>query len=174
MDETLNKQGDSSYATPFNVDFFGAKPKNYFTEYTIRVLALPESIKSLLMDSSTAEFIEDNLGQNFKLTREQITEVTRIIRDILLGDISINDMAGKISEKLRVGPTVASEIQSKIINDLFGSAIDDIKKIQKERFPQPQYVPRPAPFRPPTAPDRPDLKIEPNVNRNNVVDLRNK
>lgn len=174
MDKVLNEQENSSYATPFNVDFFGSKPKNFFAEYTMRVLSLPESIKNILMDSSTAEFIEDGLGPNFNLNRIQITEITRIIRDILLGDLSLNDTTSTISQNLKVSPTVANQIQNKIMNDLFGPAVEDIKKIQKEKPPQSQYIPRPAPSRPPVAPERPDLKIEPDINRNNIVDLRNK
>jgi len=81
------------------------------------------------MDSSTAEFIEDGLGPNFNLNRIQITEITRIIRDILLGDLSLNDTASTISQNLKVSPTVANQIQNKIMNDLFGPAVEDIKKI---------------------------------------------
>src|SRR3989344_7242464 len=101
MDEILNNREDSSYATPFNVDFPGPKSKNFFTEYTARVLSLPESIKNILMDSSTAEFIEEKLGPNFNLTSGQRTEITRIIRDVLLGDMFIGEMSQNISAKLK-------------------------------------------------------------------------
>src|SRR3989344_8449001 len=172
MDEILNEQEDSSYATPFNVDFVGSKPKNYFTEYTGRVLSLPESIKNILMDSSTAEFIEENLGQNFDLNREQKTEITRIIRDILLGDFSLNSMSGLISSKLNIDQNTSTQIANKIVNDLFGPAIEDIKKLQAERFSEKIRPVEPTRPQTPKIPERPDLRIEPDVNRNNVVDLR--
>src|SRR3989344_7123413 len=110
MEETLDNQKDSSYATPFNVDFSGPKSKNYFTEYTARVLSLPESIKNILMDSPTAEFIEENLGPTFNLTPEQKTEITRIIRDILLGDVSLNSMPSLISSKLNADQNTSVQI----------------------------------------------------------------
>ncbi|MDO8686678.1 MAG: hypothetical protein Q7K11_00515 [Candidatus Berkelbacteria bacterium] len=176
MDEVLNKQRDSSYATPFNVDFSGPKPKNFFAEYTMKVLSLPESIKNILMDSSTAEFIEENLGPNFNLTPEQKTEITRIIRDVLLGDASLTSMPSLISSKLNTDQNTSVQIANKIVNDLFGSAIEDIKKLQADSFPEkitsrPVMPPRPQT---PRIPEKPDLKIEPDINRNNVVDLRNK
>ena len=179
MDEILDQQEnipeDSTYATPYNVDLFLPKPKNFFTEYTRRVLALPEPVRNILMDSSTANYIEENLGQSFGLNKEQKIEITRIIRDVLLGDISINAMASKISENLEIDSTVAYQIQSKIVNELFGPAIEDIKKLQTERFPEKPDRPV-APMRPQTQKitEGSDLKIDPDINRNNVVDLRNK
>src|SRR3989338_11407717 len=124
MEKVLNEQENSSYATPFNVDFFGSKPKNFFAEYTMRVLSLPESIKNILMDSSTAEFIEDGLGPTFNLVPEQKTEVTRIIRDILLGDASLNSMPSLISSKLNADQNTSVQIANKIVDDLFGPAIE--------------------------------------------------
>ncbi len=172
-DDILGQQEDipegSTYSTPFNVDLFLPKPKNFFTEYAERVLALPENIRNILMDTSTAEFIEERLGSEFGMTPEQKTETARIIRDVLLGDISINEMASRISENLEIDPTTAYQIQSKIVNELFGSAIEDIKKMQKEEPPQeppakpsqPRYIPPPPRNQPPPA------------NPGNVVDLRN-
>lgn len=188
MDDTLNQQDnipeDSTYVTPYNVDLFSPKPKNYFTEYTRTVLSLPEPIRNILMDSATAEFIEENLGPSFGLNKGQKTEITRIIRDILLGDISINQMASKISEKLEIDPTVSYQIQSKIVSELFGSAIEDIKKIQKELLPQKppptpaqprEQYPKPAQpkYTPPQPPQPPTRNQDSSISPSNVVDLRN-
>ncbi|MBI2068705.1 MAG: hypothetical protein HYT67_01185 [Candidatus Yanofskybacteria bacterium] len=182
MDEILNEQegmGEgSSYATPFNVDLFGSKPKNFFTEYTNRVLALPESVRNILMDPSTAEFIEENLGPSFGLNKDQKAEATRIIRDVLLGDISINEMAGKISENLGIDSAVAYQIQSKIVNELFASVIGDLKNMQKGLSPQKSLEP-PQQYRPPVRSGPPQYippplrNQEPPVSPGNVVDLRN-
>ncbi|MEX2090968.1 MAG: hypothetical protein WD989_02475 [Candidatus Paceibacterota bacterium] len=165
-EEILDQQEDipeeSTYATPYNVDLFLPKPKNFFTEYTQRVRALPEPVRNILMNHPTAEFIEENLGPSFNLNSEQKTEVTRIIRDVLLGDLSINEMASKVSEKLGADPTTAYQIQSKIISELLGPAIEDIKKTQKDLPSQSQYIP-PSPKNQNTP-----------ANPNNVVDLRNR
>lgn len=165
MDNILDKQNNSSHATPFNVDLFGSKPKNFFTEYTMRVLSLPESLKNILMDPSTADFIEDNLGSSFNLTPEQKIEITRIIRDVLLGDLFIGDMVQNISDRMNLVLDEAKKIGNLIVSELFRPAIEDIKKIQAERFPE--KINRPIH-------EKPDLKIEPEINKNNIVDLRNK
>lgn len=169
MNNTLNIRNniseDSKYATPFNVDLFGVKPENYFANYSKVVLSLPESIKKILMDYSTAEFIEENLGPNFNLTPEQKVEITRIIRDVLLGDLFIGDMIQKISDRMNLAPDEAKKIGNLIVSELFRPAIEDIKKIQAERFPE--EINRPTS-------EKPDLKIEPDINKNNIVDLRNK
>ena len=157
------------------MDFSDSKPKNYFTEYTEKVLSLSESIKDVLMDSSTAEFIEEGLGLSFNLTRGQITELTRIIRDILLGDAPLNSMSDLISSKLNLGQNASIQIANKIANDLLSSAIEDIKKLQTARTPEradrPTMPPQPQIPKPS---EKPDLKIGPDINRNNIVDLRNK
>ena len=144
------------------------------------VLALPESVRNILMDSSSANYIEEDLGPSFGLNKEQRTEVTRIIRDVLLGDISINEMAGKISENLGIDPTFGYQIQSKIVNELFGPAIEDIKKTQKVLPPQ-KPLEAPQPYRPPVkssqpqyTPPPPPRSQPPPTNPNNVVDLRNR
>lgn len=163
-DQQKNIINPPSYSTPFNVDFFLNKSAGYFTQQVQRSLSLPEPIKNTLVDLSTAEFIEENLGPAFELSAEQKANVTRIIRDVLLGDISINEMAGKISEKLGIDPTTAYQIQGKIVNELFGSVIEDIKKMQKEKFPQssqPRYI------------SPPPRNQTPPANPGNVVDLRN-
>lgn len=169
MDDASNQQdnipGDSTYATPYNVDLFLPKPKNFFEEYTRKVLSLPESVRNILMDSSTAEFIEDNLGSSFNLTLEQKTEITRVIRDVLLGDLFIGEMAQNISVKAKIAPDEAKGIRDLIVSSLFKPATEDIKKLQIQKFPE--KIGRPIP-------GRPDLKIESDINRNNVVDLRNR
>lgn len=178
MDEILDQQEnipeDSTYATPYNVDLFSPKPKNFFTEYTRRVLSLPEPVRNILMDSSTANYIEEDLGPSFGLNKEQKIEITRIIRDILLGDISINNMAGKISENLGIDPTTAHQIQGKIVNELFISAIGDIKNMQKELLPQkPPPTSSQPEYTPPQQPQSPPRNQGPSISPGNVVDLRN-
>jgi len=173
MNEDQKDNVKSGYFTPFDVDRHLAEYSS--TSFFQRVGSLPDSLKDIMANPSTAEFIEEKLGTEFSMNYVQKIEVTRIIRDVLLGDISINAMASKISENLEIDSTVAYQIQSKIVNELFGPAIEDIKKLQTERFPEKPDRPV-APMRPQTQKitEGSDLKIDPDINRNNVVDLRNK
>lgn len=154
---------DSIYLTPYNVDLFSGRNKNYFSDYSNKVLALPESLRNILMDISTVEFVE-NLGQSLGLDKQQKTEVTRVIRDVILGELSINEVASRISDNLEIDPTVGYQIQSKIVSDLFGPAINDLTKNEpaspskpiKPRYVVPQENPKPN-----------------QTPASNVVDLRN-
>jgi len=118
-----------------------------------------------MANPSTAEFMEENLGPNFNLDNEQKKKITIIIRDILLGDTSLNSMPVLISSKLNIDPNTSAQIANKIMGGLFEPAIEDLKKIQIKSFPE--KINRPIT-------EKPDLKIEPGINKNNVVDLRNK
>lgn len=168
-DENTNQT--PQYATPYNVDLFFSNSKNYFAEYIRRVFLLPESIRNILTDDSTAEFIEDKLGANFNLSPQNKIEITRIIRDVLLGDLSLNTVSDSISVKLNINEDTAAQITNKIVIELFQPAIEDIKKMQKEKFSNQSggIARNPEPIQ--------SLKKTPvsnsSVNPNNVVDLRN-
>ena len=100
--DSKNFSEDSIRATPFNVDLFSPSGENFFEEYTKKVTPLSASVKNVLMDDSTTNFVEEDLGSTFGLNLEQKTEVLRIVRDILLGDLFIGDMVVTISKKLAV------------------------------------------------------------------------
>ena len=174
MNKNNNPSTTTQYATPFDVDNNSESSYSSISFFQ-KVSLLPDSIKNIMANPSTAEFIEENIGPSFNLTSEQKTEVTRIIRDILLGDAPLSSTPDLISSKLNTDQNTSVQIANKIVSDLFGPAIEDIKKLQNER-PQ-ENMSRPTmPSKPqiPRIPERPDLKIEPDINRNNVVDLRNK
>lgn len=138
MVNTLNPKNNiienSTYSTPFNVDFFGVKPENFFAKCIERVLSLPESVKNILTNYSTAEFIEEKLGQTFGLEAEQKANLTRILRNILLADIFWGDFSSLISSKLRVDTNTANQIVKMLTDELLAPAKEDIKAIQKEKF----------------------------------------
>lgn len=139
MDDISNQQNDNSkplsYSTPFNVDFFLTKSNSgYFNEYIKRFLSLSEPIKSILTNLSTAEFIEETLGQTFGLNANQKTEFTRILRDILLADMFWGDFPKTVSARLQVAPDTAIQIVKAITDGLLTPALEDIKAMQIERF----------------------------------------
>ena len=137
MNNTQNKNKNSvntSYATPFNVDLFSYKLNNSFMEYFRRIGSLPNSIKDVMANPSTAEFIEENLGQTFGLNDDQKTEITRILRDILLSDLFWGDFSKTISTRLQVPPDTANQIVKALTDGLLAPALEDIKAMQKEKF----------------------------------------
>lgn len=155
---------------------------------------LSDNIKNIVFDFSTAEFIQDSLAPTFNLSAEQGKEITRIIRDVLLCYVFIIDMNKEIQNRLNVNPDTANQMASLIISKLFISAIDDIKKEQAAAFPdriktgqqtvsesvRPTVNPRGGLPGMPATPDQtpkntfsnPAASL--NMDKNNVLDLRNK
>ena len=129
-----------------------------------KFIKLPINIKNILSPSSTSDYLKD-LSENFNLNHDQSAELSRIIRDILLGDLFIGDMVQNISNRMNLAPDEAKRMGNLIVSELFRPAIEDIKKMQVEKFPE--KINRPIH-------EKPDLKIEPNINKNNIVDLRNR
>lgn len=165
-----------SYSTPFNVDFFLNKGAGYFTKQVQQVLSLSEPVKNILTDLSTAEFVEEKLGPAFGLNAEQKAEITRIIRDILLADAFIDDFPTLISQKLGIDSGTANQIEQRVVNELFAPAIEDIKKMQREKFADRIVQSRryQQPSQPSPAPRRSVGFVGPDetVQNGNVVDLR--
>lgn len=154
------------YSTPFNVDFFLHKSKGEFADCVKRVLSLPKLIQNISTDPSTAEFIEEGLGQTYELNAEQKAELTRIIRDILLADVFLGDFPMIISQKLNIDTGTASQIAQKIVNELFAPAVEDIKKMQRERFAD--RIAQTRTSQPQQTPQNTDTE------QGNVINLRNR
>lgn len=171
MDNISSEQKDvlkpPPYSTPFNVDFFLSKSRGYFAEHIRRALSLPESIQGILIDYSTAEFIEDKLGQNFGFSPEQKAEFTRILRDILLTDIFWGDFPSLISSKLGVDANTANQIVKMLTDELLAPVIEDIKAMQRTKF-----ADRIAQGK--TSPAQQSSQETENTNQSNVINLRNK
>lgn len=122
------------YHTPYTIDMYKALNAGIFELYNQKIKSSPESIYLILTEFSTAEFIEEKLGLVFNLTNQQIAELTRIIRDVLLGDRYIGDLISNVSSGLALDREKSKQIVDKILFELFAPALDDIKKIQREKF----------------------------------------
>ncbi|MDO8495553.1 MAG: hypothetical protein Q7S32_03480 [bacterium] len=150
MPDTLDQNTEGRYDTPYSVtlrEFFDASQK---VKYIERILLLPDRLIRVLFDFKIAEFIEEDLGPRFNLSEEQKKELTKIIRDILLSDLSINQLPQKIQEKTKVNQNEAGDITKELLTKVFAPVLSDLKRMQP----------------PPPAP--------PLNNQNNVLDLRNK
>lgn len=155
---------DNIYSPYFIDSLEMTKDKQSWDIFANKFISLPEKIK----DAMLASEIVESVALNLSLTESQSADLSRLIRDVLLGDLFIGDMITKISENLNVDQATAQQIQSKVLNGLFAPAIEDIKKIQREKFPdrigQGSGIPQP--------PLPPQMKNGPNVNQSNVINLR--
>lgn len=99
-----------------------------------KINRMPESLYNFLIDVKTAEFI-GSISQKYIQLSVQGPDVARLIRDIVIGDIFIGDMPKAIAERLGVDQTLARDVANQIVSQLFTPVIEDIKKVQNERYP---------------------------------------
>jgi hypothetical protein len=99
-----------------------------------KILAMSESVRDIFFDATTTTFFID-MANKYDFSKNQSAELSRIVRDVLLGDLFIGDMPQMILTKLKLPPEQAKEITNQIITVLFAPAIAHIKVMQKEKFP---------------------------------------
>lgn len=95
---------------------------------------LPDSLRQFIASDETALTIFTT-GQSFNLDDGQIFNLARTIRELLIGNIFIKDFPITISSKLGIDDIKAGEIANKIISKSFGPIIEDVKRIQRSKFP---------------------------------------
>jgi len=148
---------------PYEVMTDSLKDTGSWNIFGLKYLNLPLSLQNILMDSPTMEFVAE-ISDTYHLLESQARELSRIMGNVIIGDLFIGNMTSEIGERLNLPPETAQQIRNQIVSELFAPAIEDIKKVQREKFAnkignQPQT---PAP-KPPT-----------DINPGNVVNLRNK
>ncbi len=122
------------YFTPYSAGFFKLQNKSDLTSYNAKLNFISDSIKKIIFDFSTAEFIEENLGTKFGLSRIQKKEIANLIREILLGEVFIGDFIKSAKERLAVEESRAKEIAMTITAELFPPALEAIKRTQRVKF----------------------------------------
>jgi hypothetical protein len=123
--------------------------------------SLPISLKNILVSEETIRFIL-LLSDKFQIPTSKLEGLSRIIREAIMANMYIADMPSAIADYLRVMPPTAKEITNLIVSELFAPALEDIKKIQREKFGG-------------EVPSRTqETKQADPINKNNVIDLRNR
>ena len=136
--------------SPYWVDGLGT-PGFDWERFQDKIDALSENLYNLLIDEATSDFIK-TLAQKYPQLGVQGPDVARIIRDVILADVYIGDMPAQISSKLGIDQNMATEIARAIVSQLFAPVIDDIKKLQLQKFgklPGPSAPQQPQQARPP-------------------------
>ncbi len=131
---------------------------------------LPLVLGNILTSYKTSEFIE-MLAQKYVQLSAQGPNIARIIRDVILADTYIGDMPAQISSKLGVDQNTALEIARAIVSQLFAPVIEDIKKLQMQKFGK--LPGARASTQQPTAPQKVPGEDLPESG-GNIIDLRNK
>lgn len=134
----LSESPDSIYhyfvASPVFAGFgdFNSPERILFLDNLSKVSS---SLKNYLTSSDTTELIF-SLGKEAGCDDGQISEIGVLIRGVLTGKIFIKDFPTTISSNLGIDDIKAGELANKLISKSFGPIIEDVKRIQRSKFPE--------------------------------------
>ena len=133
MDITI-PDAETAYHTPYTVDLWNMTELEQIGAYMDRVENLPKSMLHVMTDQSTARVINEQIGPQFKLSPDQIKDLTRIVRDVLLSSLYVGNLVQEIGKRLGVNEAIAKQIATALVEQVFKSAMDDIKALQVATF----------------------------------------
>ena len=139
------------HSTPYDIDI-DSMEEQQLGAYTQKVAALGEKTRNIMFVSATPDLIERGFA-DINLSRDQKDNLTRIIRDICLGDLYIGNIVLETQKRLSVQPPQAQLIAANVVSHLLMPALEDIKKMESERFTtSTQTSTSPSPSSGPTTP----------------------
>lgn len=172
-DEFLQYINISPFYAGFDLEEKSVRTK-FLRDYEI----LPIKLKEFLVSEITAARIE-GLSQSYQLSANQITLLAIILRYVATGNLFIGDMPQELSRWLGIDQATAREVANQIVSQLFAPVLEDLNKVQAEKFPGrlaekpvpqvPQVKPVEMPGQDPQYYQGQDLP----ESGGNIIDLRN-
>jgi len=122
-------------------------------------------LKNFLTSADTVEIIF-SIGKEYELEDGQISILSASIRELISGSIFVKDFPALLSSKFGIDDVRSSKIANGITSRLFGPIIEDLKRIQRSKFPEKimelQKERKPIGLAPQTAPQpRPPFQMPP-------------
>ena len=162
--------------SPYSVDDFKT-PGFEYSRFQDKLDKLPGNLVDFLLEPSVVDFIE-SITKKYVQLSVQGPDIARLLRDVIIGDIFIGDMPQAMSNRLGIDPALAREVANQIVSQLFTPVIEDIKKVQNERYPG-KLPQKPAPV----TPQQSSVEVTPQQRHyqgedlpesgGNIIDLRN-
>jgi hypothetical protein len=118
--------------SPYYIDN-GKTPGFNWEKFQDKVDTIPENLFNLLVDEATSEFVK-SLTQKYIQLSTRGADVARIIRDVVIADVYVGDMPSEFSKRLGIDQDIALEIARTVVSQLFAPVIEDIKKLQLQKF----------------------------------------
>lgn len=97
-------------------------------------ISLSQPLKDFIASEETATTIT-LVAIKYELEEKQISQLAQTLRELVLGSIFIKDLPNTLTTKLGVDEAKAQEIINKIVSESFGPIIEDVKRIQRSKFP---------------------------------------
>lgn len=159
---------DINIFSPFDVEF-GNTQFNW-EEFLEKYYASPKSVRDIIFNTATTVFLKEQIAVRYALSLDQSQALSRAVRDVLLANFYWGDLAVKLAEQLKINEGQAKEITAALIEKLFSPALEDIEKMQKEKFKKSllESSRQPNPSLPAATP------ASPLANPYNILDLRAK
>ncbi|HEY4506612.1 MAG TPA: hypothetical protein VJH71_00375 [Candidatus Paceibacterota bacterium] len=95
---------------------------------------ISEPLFFLLVDDETSGFIS-SIVQKYSQLSSKGSNLARLIRDVVIGDIFIGDLPQELSRSTGLDQSAAREIANTVVSQLFSPILDEIKKLQSDKFP---------------------------------------
>ena len=172
---------------PYFVDT-SKSPGFNWEKFQDKIDTLPDNLFYLLVAENSSEFTK-SLTQKYVQLSAKGPDMARLIRDVTIGDVFIGDMPQELSRRLGVDLTIAREMANLIVAQLFAPVLEELKQLQRVKFPNRVSSQRPAPgIQTPIAPmsgiqsqapipNTPELSYPGQdlpESGGNIIDLRNK
>ena len=119
-------------ASPYFAGFADLDGSDYALFLTSFV-DLPVSLKSFLSSPKTANAVYSLAIENI-LGETEASLIAALIREVAVGNVFVKDLPSLLASKLNIDPAKASTIANKIAADLFAPIIQDLKRIQQQKF----------------------------------------
>ena len=131
--------------------------KNVLDLFFQKIESLDDSQRKLLFSADTP-YILQAICLTYNLSKSQSAELSRIIRDVIFGEIKGVDFVQEVMSRLGLDTPTSELIKNEVRNKLFTPILQKGQG-STSAIPQP-----PAPTQ---------MKNSPPVNQSNVIDLRN-
>lgn len=123
---------DQDIYSPTMVSYRTTETSEFREDLHERMEKTPENLSLFLYAIQTPATIKA-LCDRFRLAPTQVMYLTCIIRDVAVALMYYGDMAREIQTRLDVPEPTARDI-AQAVTELYGFALDDIKKLQLENF----------------------------------------
>jgi len=124
-------------------------------------LTLPRDLKEAIFSVENADKIYQ-IAQKHQVPEEKISQLAKVIGHILLSVLAMEKFISSLELNLDIERDEAQKIADEVKQEIFRPVINNLTKIQKEKFPQ-------FSFRPPLS--QPSTPTQPK--NDNIIDLKN-
>ena len=158
----MNQQGITDYqyflASPFFAelaDFEAPDTKIFIKSFCELSLLLRD-----FLSSPDVAVVIISLGEKYGLQEKQVSNLSKVIRDLILGKVFIKDLPIKVSSSLGIDEAKSSQLTNELVSQSFGPITEEIKHIQRTKFPDRITQMKSAVQQPPS---RPEFKMPPPI-----------